>query len=169
MSNFYSMVSVYRNKIIDVYYDERGQKHTKRVDFKPSIFYETNNDSEYKSIYGKPLVKKTFDSISEYREYIRYNKDLIPLCGNIGAEYQYINENYSDISFDYKQMKVFLYDLEVISEDGTFPKPEEAKWPIVSAVIKNHHKNIFYVLSLKPYNKNKTILNRIIYSSRYIK
>ena len=158
MANFYSMVSVYQNKIIDVYYDENGKKHTKRVDFKPSIFYETNDESEYKSIYGKSLTKKTFDSIKDYREYIRYNKDLIPLCGNIGAEYQYINENYSNIDFDYKQMKVFMYDIECPSSDGTFPKPEEAKWPIVSVVIKDHHKNIFYVLSLEPYEKNKTIL-----------
>ena len=79
MSNFYSMVSVYRNKIVDVYYDRNGKKHIKKVDFKPNIFTESNEDSKYKTIYGKSLNKKSFDSIKEYKDYVKYNKDLIPL------------------------------------------------------------------------------------------
>jgi len=155
---FYSMVSVHKNKIVDVYYDKHGKKHIQKSNFKPSIFLETNEESEYKSIYGKNLTKKNFDSIQDYKYWIRDNKDLLPLHGNIEPEYQYINEKYSDIDFRYNQMKVFLYDIEVISADGSFPVPEKAEEPIVSITIKDKHKNMFYVLSLKPYEKNETIL-----------
>jgi DNA polymerase elongation subunit (family B) len=152
------MISVHKNKIVDVFYDKNGKKHIQKNDFKPSIFLESNSESKFKSIYGKNLTEKSFDSIHDYKYFVRDNNDLIPLHGNIGPEYQYINDKYSDIEFCYDKMKVFIYDIEVISEDGSFPEPEKAEHPIVSIVIKDKHKNMFYVLSLKPYEKNETIL-----------
>lgn len=159
MSKFYSMVSVYNNQIIDSYYDENGKKKIKQINFKPSIFYEENlKSSKFKTLYGQTLIEKKFDCIKDYRDYIGEHKDVISLYGNIGPEYQYINQTYKKIDFHYELMKIFFIDIECVSDDGSFPFPGEAKWPINSLVIKDKHRNIFYALSLKPYDKTKTIL-----------
>lgn len=155
--DFYSLVTSYNNKIYEIGY-KNGKKNIKKTNFKPIIGFESNNLSEYKDIHGKNLEIKEFKDIKSCRNYIKENKDLILIYGDIGAEYQYINKNYKNINFDYKQMKIFFYDIETPSDTG-FPFPDEAKHPIVSIVIKNKHKGIFYALSLKSFDKTKTILN----------
>lgn len=156
--NFYTLVTTHNNKIVDIGYDAFGKKIIKTVKFKPTIGIESNEESKYKNIHNKPITIKKFKDIKSIRDYIKENKDLIPIYGDIPVEYQYINETYKNIDFDYSKMKVFFYDIECVSATG-FPFPNEAKYPVNSIVIKDKHKRVFYALSLKPYNKTKTILN----------
>ena len=158
MNQFYTLVTVHNNKIIDIGYDKSGKKTVKTVGFKPTIGLENNKPSKFKNIFDQTLEIKKFENIAASRKYINENKDFLTIYGNIGAEYQYINKNYKDIKFDYSQMKVFFYDIEVVSSTG-FPHPNEAKYPINSIVIKNKHDNSFFALSLKPYDKTKSILD----------
>lgn len=157
MNQFYTLVTQHNNKIYDIGYNADGKKIIKKSNFKPVIGLESNEESKYKNIYGKSLSLKQFKDIKLSRDYINENKDLVSIYGDIPAEYQYINETYKDIKFDYSQLKVFFWDIEVPSATG-FPFPNEAKHPITSIAIKDKHNDVFFVLSLKPYNKTKTIL-----------
>ena len=91
LKRFYTNVIEHRNRIIDIGYQD-GKKYFKKLNFQPSIFFESNEPSEFFSIHGNTLKEKRFESISKYREYIRENKDIITFHGEIEPKYQYIHK-----------------------------------------------------------------------------
>ena len=59
----------------------RGFKDRKRVsqkiDFKPTLYVKSNDkNTQYKSMWGEPLEKLNFDTITEARNFIKQYKDV---------------------------------------------------------------------------------------------
>jgi DNA polymerase elongation subunit (family B) len=106
-----------------------------------------------------------FSSITEYNTYKKNYKDSIELFGSIDPQYQFISEQYTGkVDFNPKDIRVFLYDIEVINlEDDPnmdgFPKPEDAAVPVVSFSLKDLKSNIMYCYALVDYDPSKTILD----------
>jgi DNA polymerase elongation subunit (family B) len=87
-----------------------------RVAFKPTMYLETTDTSEtpeFKSLYGKPLVSKKFDTMPESREFIKTYKDVMNIYGYSAnrAEYEFIARAFPNV------MQVLLEDLKVIGFD----------------------------------------------------
>ncbi|MEM0354823.1 MAG: DNA polymerase domain-containing protein [Thermoplasmata archaeon] len=143
----YTKVETYGNKI---YFS--GLKNGKKVNveskFKPCYFIESQNkNSEYKSIYGAPLLKRECEIRDFYN--IESNKNY---HGTIRPQYQFINEYFPDLEdFDSKLIDVWFWDIEIDVNDK-FPSPEFADAPINLITLKRKSSNKFIILSTKDYN-----------------
>ena len=159
---FYTSVSVNRGRIVHSYYED-GKKFIDTQDFCPSLFVRSNKKSDYKDLFGNSVEQINLGSIPEYKQYKKDYRTSLDLYGDISPEYQFIAEEYPDqIKHDPNQIRNFIYDIEVINiyDDPTldgFPKPEDAKVPVVGIAIKDTKDNIMWVLSLVDYNPKKTI------------
>lgn len=149
-TNFYTDVRRYGNNILFRGINN-GRSELGKVKFKPTLYAKSKNqNSEWKSLYGDPLEPKKFVDINEAKEYLEKYKDVngFEVHGMEAYEYQFIAEKYPiDISYDIKQTKLYLIDLEVVDPSGNTPFPDvaTASVPIV-------------LISLLDYNTNKAIV-----------
>ena len=157
---FYTSVSSTNQKIILIGYRD-GKKFIERLNFKPTMGLESNNESEWKSLHGGVnLEEKVFKNPGEYRKYFRDYNSILSLHSTISPEQQFIAKKYGEkTEFDFSKIRVFKIDIEVDSQGNGFPLPDEAKWPITSIAIKDSYGDKYYVLSTKKYNPNKTVLD----------
>ena len=142
MSKFYTGVDVVRGRVVHSYYKD-GQKYIDTEDFCPSLFVRCNQKTDYKDLFGNYVEQINFGSIKEFNNYKKDYKNTLDFYGDIESQYQFISEEYhEEVKYDPKMIRTFLYDIEVINIhndpnlDG-FPKPEEAKVPIVGISVKD--------------------------------
>jgi len=163
MSKFYTGVDVHRGRICHSYYED-GKKCYDTTDFCPSLFIKSNKSSGFKTLFNEDVEYLNFGSINEYNQYKHSYKKTFDFYGDIEPKYQFISEEYSDnIEYDSKHIRTFLYDIEVINiyDDPNlngFPRPEDAKVPVVGITIKDSKDDLFYVLSLVDYEPKNTTL-----------
>ena len=57
-----------------------GKRVSQKIDFKPSLYVKSNSkNTQYKSMWGEPLEKLNFDTISEAEEYaLKFQKQISP-------------------------------------------------------------------------------------------
>ncbi len=161
MSKFYTNVFSNRGKICYTEYNN-GIRQYKEQEFCPSLFIHSNKRSDYKDLFGKSVEQINFGSIKEFTDYKKSYKKTLNLFGDIEPKYQFISEEYADdIEYNSKQIRTFLYDIEVINIyddpklDG-FPLPQEAKVPVVGITIKDLKSGIYHVLSVVNYDPKKS-------------
>jgi len=119
----------------------RGYKDNKRIQlkhkYKPYLFYESDK-GDYRTIDGKPVVKKRFESIMEAREFVEKYEGVqgFKLYGLTNYEYAFIQEVFPDeIHFDPSLIRVGILDIEVAADEG-FPSIEKADKPITAISLK---------------------------------
>ena len=117
----------------------KGKRVKKKIAYCPSLYISTNSkNTEFTSLDGKNLNKKTFDSIRDARDYLKQFEDVqnSTVYGNSSFEYAYIAENYKGIvDWDKTKTLVASLDIEVGSENG-FPEPSLANEQITAIGIK---------------------------------
>jgi DNA polymerase elongation subunit (family B) len=124
---FYTNVQNIGSKILVKEVDENGQRKTKRMDYKPSLFYETRDTtSKYKSLDGKSLKRVKFDSIGEARGKVKSTEGVTDWHGMQTYTYPFIADNYPDMEYDLDKINIMNIDIEVECEQG-FPEPEVAQ------------------------------------------
>lgn len=159
MSSFYTNVEKYGNTILWRGY-ENGKPFMKKEKFKPTLYLPTKNETEYKTLIGnKPVAPKTFDSMSDAKDFIDRYKDVqgFDVYGNTNFVAQFIQETYpDDIDFDMSKINIFSFDIEVDISDG-YPNMETADKPLTSIAIKSSKSDTYHLLGLKDYDKTKTI------------
>jgi DNA polymerase elongation subunit (family B) len=142
MSKFYTNVYSSYDKIL-LRERENGKSVNKIIDFKPSVWIESDKPSEYKTIDGKSVSRLEFQDNSDYREFIRSHSGIqnFKIHGAIGFEYQFISQRYSDIA-DYKfdDLDIMYIDIETTCEEG-FPSIEMATESIICIGIKTNKQN----------------------------
>ena len=133
---YYTSVSVRYGKVLYRGYsvDENGMKrrtHAKLA-YGPTLYLECNDtESPFKSLYGKPLQEKRFDSIPEAREYIKSYKDVREIYGYAQNrfEYAFLAQAFPDIlEVGIDDVTVGTIDIETTVEHGkmdTVNVPEE--------------------------------------------
>ena len=131
---FYTNVSVKYGKIYYRGYkvkDDRKSRVQGKLSYSPRAYLETEDESEFKSLFGKPLREKKFESISEYREYVKQYKDVMTIhgYGPNRQEYDFIARAFQfalEIAID--DVCVGSIDIETTTEHGrmdTLNVPEE--------------------------------------------
>ena len=135
--NFYKNVIEHRGKLL-VRGIHEGKEYKEKIDFSPTLFAISQEDSKFKTLKGQTLKPIQFPSISKAREFKRsYNTDNSPLYGMDRYQYQYIaNEYPEDMIFDKEQIKIFTVDIECTAENG-FPDIENPTEELLAITVKN--------------------------------
>jgi len=135
--NFYKNVIEHRGKLL-VRGIHEGKEYKNKIDFSPTLYAISQEDSKFKTLKGQTLKPIQFPSISKAREFKRsYNTDNSPLYGMDRYQYQYIaNEYPEDIQFDKDAIKIFTVDIECSAENG-FPDVENPTEELLAITVKN--------------------------------
>ena len=135
--NFYKNVIEHRGKLL-VRGIHEGKEYKERMDFSPTLYAISQEDSKFKTLQGQTLKPIQFPSISKAREFKRsYNTGNSPLYGMDRYQYQYIaNEYPDDMIFDKDQIKIFTLDIECTAENG-FPDIDNPTEELLAITVKN--------------------------------
>lgn len=146
---FYTSIEARGNNVLYRGY-ENGMPIERKIPYKPHLFTATNEETPWKSFStGRNVKRKDFESISEFKDFIKKYDEIENFklygCENIVRQYT-ANEFRGDIDWDYKQMQIWLFDIETKAEGG-FPKPELAQQEILLITMMNHHSKKIYTWS----------------------
>jgi len=136
MSSFYTNVQtiaghiLYRG-VLD------GKRVKQKIEYSPSLYIQSNKNTEYRSLDGEILQRKLFGTIYEAKDYLDKFKDVsnARIFGNTRWEYAYIAEHHPDmVEWDQDKILIAVTDIEVGSENG-FPDPYDANEPITAITL----------------------------------
>lgn len=153
MTNFYTNVINLGNKIFYRGYSN-GERIKKVVDYSPTLFTTTNQETNYKTLDGKHAMPMYFHDISEARDFVkRYDEvDNFDFYGNTNYQYCYIADNFKgNIDYNINDLVICNFDIEVGSDSG-FPDPKNASEPIIAIAMKV--KGNFYVFGCGDYEND---------------
>ena len=107
-------------------------KQTVVKGYSPVLYTETNQESEFKNIYGKNLKPINFDKIFQAKSFADEYKDVegMDISGNSDYANQFIIDVFEGQQPDYQPENIRIGMLDIEVDAPEFPKPEEAKWPI---------------------------------------
>jgi len=138
-SSFYTNVLEHKGKLL-IRGVNNGQSYLSRINYSPTLYLPTKEQSKFKTLDGINLKSKRFDSISKAKHfYQEYNG--IPeykIYGMNRYNYQYIADEYKgEMRWNKDYIKLFTLDIETTCENG-FPDPDTAKEKIICITVKNH-------------------------------
>ena len=163
--SFYTNVTKYGNVIEYRGYNDRGKRVNKKVNFQPTLFLHSDTaDSPYKTMHGESLSPFVYDDMRAAKQdidmYASASNSII--YGSSKFTTQYIQETFPDeIEYDPDLIRIGTFDIEVDSENE-FPKPEEAKHPVVSICVHSTKYDEYYVIGThqsQKWSKEKTELS----------
>lgn len=143
---FYTNVHLYKGEFLI-----RGYEGDERVQYtvpcQPYLF-TTDRVSleEYKTLQGRTVYKKVFDSPYEARNYIKDNSDISgkEIYGMTNWVYPFINDHYpGSISYDAKKVSVVSIDIE-IEASGGFPDITAAEKPLTAITLAKNGKYVVF-------------------------
>src|SRR6056300_143463 len=136
--NFYKSVIEHKGKLL-IRGIHNGKDFKEKLDFGPTLYALTQEETEYKNLQGQFLKPITFKSIDAAR---RFRRDVVtqnsPIYGLERYHYQYIGKEYpEDIKWDKDHIKIFTLDIETTCENG-FPDVENPIEELLCISVKNH-------------------------------
>lgn len=143
----------------------KGKNDYTRIPWVPYVFLPTNK-SDIFAIDGTPVVKREFKNYDDYKDFLKKNKNNNKIYENeVRPETQFLSEHYygiPDEEIEIPKLRIYYLDIEVLPTDDGFPKPMEAKSPVVLASIKDSiDKKVFTFAydyyKLRKYEGNKNI------------
>jgi DNA polymerase elongation subunit (family B) len=137
MENFYTNVLCVGSNIL-----YRGVKNGRRVKlkigYKPSLFIPAKKQTEFMTLQGEYLERKTFETIREARDFVKRYDEVgnFKIFGNNKYEYAFIADQQKGmVEYDQDKISIAVIDIEVGSENG-FPDPYLANEPITAVCIR---------------------------------
>lgn len=146
MKRQYIKVFRHFNTLYDIYRDEFGTKHViKTSDVPCELFIQSKSETEYTDLIdGNYLSRIPCSGFSEYKNTVEKYKDVSSLYGTQKPEDQYRRYTYFGRE-TFMTPKIVYFDIEtafngsylnsdmnIVSGEGGFPKPEQANAPITS-------------------------------------
>ena len=135
--NFYKSVIEFKGKLL-VRGIHEDQEYKEKIDFSPTLYSLTQQQTEFKTLQGQFLKPITFKTIDDAR---RFRRDVAtensPIYGLERYNYQYINKQHPEnIQWDKKLIKIFTLDIETSCENG-FPDVENPIEELLCITVKN--------------------------------
>lgn len=144
---FYLAVELIGNEIAERYISVDGVDSVRYLDYEPTLFVHTNQESKFKDIYGKDCAPRRFSSIREAREWKRKNEGLIEIMGMDDFKLAYIADTYPHvINYNKNFIRVANCDIEVTA--AQFPDPMKAEYEIDAITHYDSIDDKFYVFDL---------------------
>lgn len=149
MQEFYLTIEQAGDTLFERFIDKNGREQTREISYAPCMFMHTNEESEYKDIYGKACKKKQFQTMREASQWMKRMDDMgLDALGMDDYKLSYLSDTYTkEIHYDQSLIRVANFDIEVTSPDG-FPEPAEAKHPIDAITHYDSIDDKFYVFDL---------------------
>ena len=124
---------------------KNGKRFQSQFPYQPYLFHD-NKNGDYKTIDGKPVSKKIFDTVKEAKDFIAKYKDVdnFNIYGFDKFHYTYINDKYNDqIDFDINLIRIVTIDIECAADEG-FPDINLAEKEITAITLRSRgHSYIF--------------------------
>jgi len=153
--NFYTNISQWGNTLL-LREVVNGERQTRRVKYKPTLYSPVEEPTEWKTIDGKYVTPIKFHNMKEAKEWVENYKSQPHLVhGSTMYPYNYIAESYpKTVNYDVDKILIVTIDIEVQCENG-FPSPEEAAEPFLSITVKNHQSKKFVVWGIGDFNNTR--------------
>ena len=137
MTNFYKSVIEHHGKLL-VRGVHEGKEYKEKIDYSPTLYAISQQDTEYKTLTGQCLKPIKFGSIKKARDFKRnYNTENAPIFGMDRYQYQYIADEFpEEIQFSKKHIKIFTLDIECGAENG-FPDIQNPIEELLAITVKN--------------------------------
>lgn len=146
---FYTNVSLHKNEFLIRGYDN-GERVQYTVPCEPWLFVQSTT-GDYKTLDGRTVQKRRFDSIYDARNYIKEYDGVSgkEVYGMTNWIYPFINEHYPGvIDYDPKLISVTTIDIETDSSGG-FPDITTADKQVTAITLRNGDKSV--VMGYFPY------------------
>ena len=150
--NFYTNISQWGNTLL-IREVVNGQRLTRRVKYKPTMYAPVEKPTEWKTLDGKYVTPIKFDNMKEAREWVdNYKNQPEMVFGSTMFPYNFIAESYPNtVEYDVDKILIVTLDAEVQCENG-FPNPKDAIEPLLSITVKNHQSKKFVVWGVGKFN-----------------
>jgi DNA polymerase elongation subunit (family B) len=109
-----------------------------KIGYKPSLFIPAKKQTEFTTLQGEYLERKTFETIREARDFVKRYEEVgnFKIFGNNKYEYAFIADQQKGmVEYDQEKISIAVIDIEVGSENG-FPDPYLANEPITAVCIR---------------------------------
>jgi DNA polymerase elongation subunit (family B) len=131
-----------KRSIMHLFEQVEGEKetHHDEIPWTPYVFLPSK-ESDIKTIYGKSVHKKTFDSYFDYHKFCKTHDASHIYENNAKFETQFLAERYHGIPDEdiyVPPLKVYYIDIEVFADKG-FPDHKDPKDPITAISIRNSY------------------------------
>ena len=133
MSEFYTNVALRGNQVL-LRGRQDGKTIKKKIEFHPTLFLPSNNETEYKTLDGRSVEPIKPGTIKDCREFIRRYEGVkgFEVFGNTDYIYQFINAAYQgEVDYDFSQVKTAYVDIETTCEYG-FPNVDHPREKIIA-------------------------------------
>ena len=147
---FYTNVFVAGDNVYTSGYNN-GQRFELKAPYQPYLFVNSNKPTKYKTLEGKHVSRKDFESVKSAKEFIKTYADVdgFEIHGSNLFTYQAIYDFYQgEVNYDVDQISVVSLDIET-STHGGFPDHKLADKEIITLSIRKKGKVV--VLGTRPY------------------
>jgi DNA polymerase elongation subunit (family B) len=151
---FYTNCALYKNKVLLRGY-ENGERFQRDVYYNPYLFVSSSKRSPFKTIDGRNVEKKYFDSFGEARNYLNQYSGVggMSVYGQDAFLYTFIYDSYpGQVQYDRDNINIVNVDIEIAADAG-FPSIELADKPITAITL--FFKGIYYVYGIAPFNNTR--------------
>ena len=139
--NFYTSAAQ-RGDVVYLRGYSNGKPFKEIVDIQPYLFFP-DDTGDYKTLDGRPLKKRVFDSVKSARDFVKSQEELsngTEFFGFTQYLHAYLNDEFpGQIEYDPELLARVSIDIEVMSNAG-FPKAHEAAHE-VTAITLSHRQN----------------------------
>ena len=134
---------------------ENGMRFEEQHKYEPFLFIPTQNETGYKTLDGKNVLPKYFNSMYEAQTKVREWSESAnrTFYGSTNWDYNFIGQEYNDdVPYDVDVVKVATIDIETMSEEG-FPKIDTADQAIICVSLRCKGKT--YVFAHQDYQPQR--------------
>jgi len=159
--NFYKSVIEHKGKLL-IRGIHGGKDYKEKIDFGPTLYALTQQETEYKNLQGqylKPITFKNIDAARKFRrEVVTQNS---PIYGLERYHYQYIGKEFpQEIEWDKNFIKIFTLDIETACESG-FPDVENPIEELLCITVKNQSNKQIITWGVGDYKTDRTDITYI--------
>jgi len=111
---FYTNCQVFGSKILYRGVED-GRRIRKKLDYHPTLYTPTNSKTNMRTLFGEYLAEIKPGTIRDCRDFVKSYDGVsgFEIYGMQRYEYAFIGENFKEISWDKKLIKVLNIDIEV--------------------------------------------------------
>ena len=129
-----------RESKIHLWEQLNGENLYDEIDWTPYVFLPSKeDDADAKTIFGKHVSKRKFNTYYEYHKFVDENKNINVFENKVRNEIQFLSERYYDIPDDemyVPNLKIYYLDIEVMPDEG-FPDFKKPQDPVILASIRD--------------------------------
>ena len=159
--SFYTNVVTHGNRVLYRGYKNGNRMH-ESVDYLPTLFVSTSEETKYKTLDGKCVEPFRPGSIKDCKNFIEDYKDVsgFSIHGNSDFVYQFIGDLFpEEIEYDPPTVRIAYLDIETTCEKG-FPNVDNPVEKVIGITLRMNGKSTCYGLGEFTINEEDVVCKR---------